>query len=118
MLKNGKPAKMHYKNDGNPNGNKLTSNWNKLKPKPEFFKTGFFNNTPGVVKRNQGLPWLDAGFFKHSIHANMPAHCCNKKYNPTHSFYSFSALRNGHFLHIRQKYRFGVAHQAKYEEWQ
>jgi len=76
---------MHNENYRNPDGDKLPGNRNKLKPEPEFFQPGFFNNAPGIIKRYQGFPWLNPGLFKHSVHADMPANGTNQKNNPTHN---------------------------------
>lgn len=79
-------SKMHHKNDSDPDGNKLPGDRNELKPEPNFFDTAFFNDQPGIVKRNESSPFRpDARFFKHAIYADHPANDKNDKYDPAHT---------------------------------
>ena len=75
---------MHNEDNGDPNGDKLSSDRYKLKPEPDFSNVCFINNTPGVVKWYQSLPGLNAGLLKHSIHTNVPADYTNNKKDPAH----------------------------------
>ena len=79
-------AKVHYKNDRDPDGYKLTGDGNELQPEPDFFDTTFLNDQPGVVKWNERSPFRpDACFFEHAIQAHHPADNKNEKYNPSHT---------------------------------
>ena len=85
MMPEIKAAKMLNKFYTYPDGDKLACNRNKLKKEPVFFQFHFFNHTPGIVKRYQCFPGCNAGFFKHSVHTNMPAKGSNNKNNPAYT---------------------------------
>jgi len=84
MVQRIEPTKMHDKDDGDPNSDELACNWNQLQPKPKLFDMAFFNDAPSIIKRNQGLPRFDTGFFEHAVHTDMPANSANDKNNPAH----------------------------------
>ena len=81
MVQKTKAAKMLYKFYGNPDGNKLSCYWNKLKKKPAFVQAHFLYHTPGIVKRDKGFPAFNTCFFKHSVQPDMPAQNGNNKNN-------------------------------------
>ena len=78
------PSEMHDKYDGNPNSHKYAYHRDKKQEKPEFFKPGFFNNAPVIVKRNQRFPTGHSGFLKHTVQANMVTNQKNNEENPIH----------------------------------
>jgi hypothetical protein len=46
---------MHHKNDRDPDGNELPGDRDQLQPEPVLTDLAFFNDQPGIVKRNEAF---------------------------------------------------------------
>jgi hypothetical protein len=84
MMQYTETAKMFHKLDGYPNGDKLAGDGNQLQEEPHFLKWHFFDHAPGVVQRNEGLPWRYSCFTEHAIKTDMNTQHDEKKENPAH----------------------------------
>ena len=101
MMPEIKASEMLHKFDAYPDGDELPRNRNQLKKEPVFFQFHFLNHAPGIVKRHQGFPGCNTGFFKHTIHSNMPAQGSYNKNNPsnTHAL-NFRSAKNTIINHL------------------